>query len=98
MPVTIGWSMPTSVYGSLIVCETVLWEHTGLVSAIRIMDVLTVGASASPAWAARFYALSRLHTRIRGDTGTHTLTVVAIGPHDETVASAGPKPFSFGYA
>lgn len=48
---------PSSV--SLIICESVLSEKTGGVSAIRIMDVLFIGRLSS---AARFFVLSYLHS------------------------------------
>jgi hypothetical protein len=51
-------SGPLSV--SLIICESVLNEKTGSVSAIRIMDVLTVSPQST---LARFFVLTYLHSR-----------------------------------
>jgi hypothetical protein len=51
-------SGPSSV--SLLICESVLNERSGGVSAIRIMDVLHIGL-ASPV--ARFFVLTYLHSR-----------------------------------
>jgi hypothetical protein len=48
---------PSSV--SLIICESVLSEKTGGVSAIRIMDVLSIGPQSL---AARFFVISYLHS------------------------------------
>jgi hypothetical protein len=66
-------SGPASV--SLIVCETVLDEKSGITSAIRIMDVLYIGRRAA---LARFFVIAYLHSRA-GDLGNHTGTVQMSG-------------------
>src|SRR5579863_9352063 len=48
------------IHASLIVCESVLTEKTGLVSAIRIMDVLTVASIGL----AHFFTLTKLHSTL----------------------------------
>ena len=75
------------------VCESVLNEKTGLVSAIRLMDVLTIG----PLGFAHFFTLTRLHSTLPPDLSPHTLTVCAVSPKGVTVASGEPYPFVYGY-
>lgn len=86
---------PVSV--SLIVCESVLSEEkTGCVSAIRIMDVLTIGQHST---SARFFVLTYLHSR-PFDFQPHVLKVQMVGRSNEnwaTVADAPDHKFIYGY-
>ena len=85
---------PSSV--GLLICESVLNENTGAVSAIRIMDILTVGAF-SPA--ARFVVLSYLHARTV-DFAQHTAKVQMLGIRNGSwaiVAEAPPHVFVYSY-
>ncbi len=87
--------MPSNlIHASLIVCESVLTEKTDLVSAIRIMDSLTIGSIGL----AHFFALTRLHSTLPPDLSPHVLAVRAVGPNGEVVASGEPYPFVYGYA
>jgi hypothetical protein len=86
-------SGPTSA--SLIICESVLTEHTGSVSAIRIMDILRVGSAATTA---RFFVLTYLHSH-SFDSVQHTLKVQMLGLRGETWVSVADAPDqNFGYA
>jgi hypothetical protein len=87
-------SGPASV--SLIVCETVLDEKSGITSAIRIMDVLYIGRRAA---LARFFVIAYLHSRA-GDLGNHTGTVQMSGKREgrwTIVADVPPYPFNYSY-
>jgi hypothetical protein len=81
------------IHASLIVCESVLTEKTGLVSAIRIMDVLTIRSAGF----AHFFTLTRLHSTQPPDLSPHVLAVRAVGLDGVTVASGEPYPFVYGY-
>ena len=80
-------------HANLIVCESVLSEKTGVVSAIRIMDLLVV----APNGFAHFFTLTRLYSSADRDISLHTLNVQAVGPHGVVVASSPPHPFVYGY-
>jgi hypothetical protein len=87
-------SGPASV--SLIVCESVLNENTGATSAIRIMDVLTIGRLSR---AARFFVITYLHSRV-GDFGQHVAKVQLAGLRGGqwvSVADAPPHSFVYSY-
>ena len=87
-------SGPLSV--SLIVCESVLSEKTGSVSAIRIMDVLTVGPQST---LARFFVLTYLHSRPL-DLQQHVAKVQLMGLREGawiSVADAPDHRFAYGY-
>jgi hypothetical protein len=88
-------SGPASV--SLIVCESVLHEEkTGAVSAVRIMDVLTVGIQTQ---VARFFVLSYVHSRPL-DFDRHIAKVQLTGSRGNqwiTVADAPEHPFEYSY-
>jgi hypothetical protein len=81
---------------SIIVCESVLTEKTGVGSAIRIMDILTVGPASL---SARFFVMTFLHpTQL--DLGTHALKVQMLGLRNANwviVADAPEYKFSYGY-
>jgi hypothetical protein len=71
-----------------------LTEKTGLVSAIRIMDVLTIRAAGF----AHFVTLTKLHSAQPRDLSPHVLAVRAVGPDGVTVVASGePYPFAYGY-
>jgi hypothetical protein len=85
---------PASV--SLLICESVLNEKTESVSAIRIMDILTVGAL-SPV--ARFFVLSYLHSRTV-DFAQHAAKIQMLGIRNGgwvVVAEAPPHVFVYSY-
>jgi len=90
--------MPNSkpISASLLVCQTVLHEKTGGPSAIRIMDVLTIGRL-SPI--AEFTVLTYLHSN-PGDFSSHTLKLQMVGRNDEdwvVVADAPEERFVYGH-
>jgi hypothetical protein len=85
------------VSASLIICESVLTEKTGVVSAIRIMDVLTVPALGVQA---RFFVLTYLHSR-PADYLQHVLRIQMVGQDGsdwKIVADAPDHRFVYGYA
>ena len=85
---------PSSV--SLLICESVLNETTGAVSAVRIMDVLTVGSLSR---AVRFFVVSYLHSHTI-DFAQHVAQVQMLGLRDGqwiSVASAPPQTFVYSY-
>lgn len=87
-------SGPLSV--SLIVCESVLSEKTGIVSAIRITDVLTVGPQSA---LARFFVLTYLHSHPL-DLQQHVAKVQLMGLREGawgSVAEAPDQRFVYGY-
>jgi hypothetical protein len=87
-------SAPLSV--SLIICESVLSETKGGVSAIRILDVLTVTPQSS---VARFFVLTYLHSR-PFDLTQHTAKVQLVAFRENgwtRVADAPEYKFAYGY-
>ena len=68
--------MPDPVSSSVLICETVLAEGNGLLSAIRIMDTLTLPLGAV---FARFFVLTRVHSQ-PGDFQAHVLQVRMASP------------------
>ena len=90
--------MPISkpISTSLLVCQAVLTENTGWTSAVRIMDVLTIGR-VSPI--AQFFVLTYLHSN-PGDFLLHTLKVQMVGRSGENWVVAADAPeerFEYGY-
>jgi hypothetical protein len=86
---------PTSV--SLIVCESVLNEPTGAASAIRILDVLKIGARSI---GARFFVLTYLHSK-PFDSAQHVTEISMLGFRNGNwviVASTAPRHFAYSYA
>lgn len=84
---------PASV--NLLVCESVLDEKSGSVSAIRIMDVLLVGPAST---SARFFVLTYLHSRPL-DFGRHVAQVQMTGlRRGEWISVAHAPPHAFVYS
>lgn len=87
-------SGPASV--SLIICESVLNESTGAVSAIRILDVLTIARQSS---AIRFFVITYLHSQ-PGDTEQHFAQVRLMAQRAgqwTSAAEAPPHTFTYSY-
>jgi hypothetical protein len=88
--------MPDPISASVIVCESVLTEKSGLLSAIRIMDSLRVPPGAT---IARFFALTRIHAKPL-DFLPHVLQVRMVFPAGDDwvpVSTAPDHRFSYGY-
>jgi hypothetical protein len=86
-------SGPLSV--SLIICESVLNESTGAASAIRIMDVLTIGKLSR---AIRFFVITYLHS-YPGDFEEHVAKVRLLAQRNgEWVSAADAPPHAFKYS
>jgi hypothetical protein len=89
--------MPVPLSSSVLVCEAVLIEKTDVLSAIRIMDTLTLPAGAS---FARFYTLTRIDSQ-PGDFQPHVLQVriAFTDGHGDWVpiATAPDQRFFYGY-
>ena len=81
----------TGIEASLIVCESVLWEKSGLPSAIRIMDTLVIGASGI----AHFFSLTSLHAAMPVDNSIHALVVQAMDPQGRIIAAGAPYAFKW---
>ena len=84
---------PTHLSANIIACETVLSERTEIVSAVRILNVLAIGAGNN---FARFSTLTFV-TSQPGDLGQHNLQVRMQTMHGELVAQAPGYPFVYGY-
>jgi len=74
-----------------VVCQEVLTEATGLLSAIRIFDTLTIGSDF-----AHFYVLTTAVSN-PGDRAEHVLKVTMNRWGGEEVASAPEYRFTYGY-
>jgi hypothetical protein len=88
--------MPDPVSSSVVVCETILTEGSGLLSAIRIMNTLTLPAGAN---FARFFVLTQVHAQ-PGDFQPHVLRVRMVFPQGDgcvEVASASEYRFFYGH-
>ncbi len=92
--------MPTAtkppLAASLILCETVLEEKSGLQSAIRMLTHLALSAGNN---LANFNSLTII-TGHPGDTDTHSLQVRMVGEGSNgwyEVASAPVRSFSYGF-
>ena len=82
---------------SLLICEAVLKEKSGVVSAIRIMDVLTIPALGTHA---HFFVLTYLHS-MPSDFHQHTLKIQMVeqsGVDWDVIADAPEHKFVYGYA
>lgn len=77
---------------NVIICETVLTEKTEVMSAIRIMNVLTIRGNNF----ARFNTLTFL-TSHPGDFAAHSLKVQMFSHDEKIVADAPVHPFVYGY-
>jgi len=88
--------MPVPLSSSVLVCEAILIEKSELLSAIRIMDTLTLPAGAV---LARFYVLTRIDSQ-PGDFEPHVLQVRMAFPDGGgwvPVATAPEQRFFYGY-
>jgi hypothetical protein len=88
--------MPTPISSSVMVCETVLIEKSDVLSAIRIMDTLTLPAGVA---FARFYAVTRINSQ-PGDFQSHVAQVQMAyleGTESVSVATAPDHRFFYGY-
>lgn len=87
----------TPLSAAILVCESVLSEVTGGVSAIRIMDVLYCGTLLR---SARFFTLTYLHSR-PNEFRQHVLQIKMIGRGSDgktfVAASAPEQRFVYGY-
>jgi hypothetical protein len=83
----------TGIEASLIVCESLLWEKSGLPSAIRIMDTLVIGASGI----AHFFSLTNLYAAMPVDDSLHALVVQAMDPQGRIIAAGAPYAFKWSY-
>jgi hypothetical protein len=84
----------SSTFVTLIVCESVLREVTGIVSAMRIVDIIT---TARPS--AHFYTLTLLHTT-SVDVIEHSLQIKLMGIQNDQwvqVAQAPEHRFAYSY-
>jgi hypothetical protein len=78
---------------SVIVCETVLLEKTDVMSAIRIMNVLSIAEGNN---FARFSSITFLNST-PGDDSRHILKVQMLKSTGELVAEGPEQPFVYGY-
>ena len=88
--------MTKSPIVSLIICESVLREASGSVSAIRIQDIIRVPRGS---YSARFFVLTILHSDVF-DAASHVLQVLMLGWNGSgwvPVANAPPYTFQYQY-
>jgi hypothetical protein len=78
---------------SVIICETVLLEKTEVISAIRIMNALSIAEGNN---FARFSSITFLHGT-PGDYSQHVLKVQMVKSTGELVAQGPEQPFVYGY-
>src|SRR2546428_8064624 len=82
---------------NLILCESVLTEITGAISAVRIMDALKLNPHST---FARFFILTYLHSHVL-DFAPHVLKVRMVGTDGRgnwiSVADAPEHRFIYGY-
>lgn len=78
---------------SIIICETVLLEKTDLMSAIRIMNVLSIAEANN---FARFSSVTFLHSA-PGDYSRHVLKVQLLRSTGEVIAEGVDESFVYGY-
>lgn len=81
------------ISASVIICETVLLEKTDVMSAIRIMNVLSIGEGNN---FARFSSITFLSST-PGDYSRHVLKVQMLKSTGEPVAAGQEQPFVYGY-
>ena len=86
--------MPTEpIAVNVIVCQEVLAETTGVVSAIRIFDTLTISPGNN---FAHFYVLTLAVSRT-GDFDPHILVVTLNAWNGQEIARAPNQDFKYGY-
>jgi|RhiMetdeSRZDD1v2_1073273.scaffolds.fasta_scaffold1070144_1 hypothetical protein len=89
--------MAKPISASLVLCESVLIEKTGIVSAIRILTSVNIPLSVN---SIRFYALTFL-TSPPHDTELHVLRTLMIEERADgwnAIATAPDQTFHYGYA
>jgi len=81
---------------SVVVCESVLAEESGLLTAVRILDTITIGAGSNTV---HFFSITILHSKPL-DFFKHKLRVTMDKFRNgnwETVAAAPDLEFAFGH-
>jgi hypothetical protein len=78
---------------NIVVCESALTEKSGMVSAIRMMDTITLAPGNT---IARFYIVTRLSCQ-SGDFSQHVLKIQVTHQNEALIVEAPEHPFRYGY-